>query len=210
MESIALNDASVPAKPELAVRTILFIAVLAAFTVLITWRARVLELSLERDSEQPALLEKLAPDFSASTIDGRAVSLADFRGQKNVVVAFWASWCGPCRLEMPALTRFYRNNHTDSSDFEILAVSIDEDPKDATEFATAQKLRFPVLLDPRQKVADAYQVAGIPTMFIVDKSGKITYGHIGYDVTMEYRLAHDLGIKEKKPAEGDIDGGAGR
>lgn len=209
MESIALNDSSVPAKPGLPVKTILLIAVLAAFSILITWRARTLEISLEHDSEQPALVEKPAPDFRASTIDGHDVSLADFRGQKNVVVAFWASWCGPCRLEMAALTRFYRNNHTDSSDFEILAVSIDEDPKDATEFATAQKLRFPVLLDPRQKVANAFQVGGIPTMFIVDKSGKITYGHIGYDVTMEYQLAHDLGIKATKPTEGDIDGSAG-
>lgn len=208
MNTVALEDAQGTARPRLSGRTILGIAVLAAFTILITWRARVLETTLERESEQPALVDKLAPDFSASTLDGRKVSLADFRGQKKVVVSFWASWCGPCRMEMPALTKFYRSNHTASSDFEILAVSIDEDPKAVNDFATAQKLNFPVLLDPQQKMASAYDVDGIPTMFVIDKDGKITYGHVGFDMSMEYWLARELGIKEKKSTEGATDGGA--
>ena len=181
---------------------ILALAALAAFTVLITWRAEVLEATLRGDSEQPSLVDKPAPNFSASTIDGRTVSLADFRGQKNVVISFWASWCGPCRMEMPTLARFYKKNHTDTSDFELLAVSIDEDPKDATDFATAQKLFFPVLLDSRHKVADAYDIDGIPTMFVVDKNGKIIYGHSGFDLAMEFRLATELGIKQDKESLG--------
>jgi peroxiredoxin len=174
----------------------------------ITWRARILETTLKSDDEQPALVNRPAPDFSATTLDGRTVSLADFRGQKKLVVSFWASWCGPCRLEMPALAKFYRTNHTASSDFELLAVSIDEDPRDAADFATAQKLIFPVLLDPRKKIADAFEVEGIPTMFIIDKDGKITYGHLGYDLAIEYRLMRELGIKDKTIAKGGIDGGA--
>jgi peroxiredoxin len=109
---------------------------------------------------------------------------------------------------MPALIKFYKNNHSASSDFEILAVSIDEDPKDAADFATAQKLNFPVVLDSKKKMANAFEVDGIPTMFIIDKDGKITYGHAGYDMTMEYQLAFKLGIKEKKPPEGATDGSA--
>ena len=208
MDSIALKDAEALVRPGLSVKTILVIAVLAAFTTLITWRARILETTLERESEQPVLVDKLAPDFSASTLDGRTVSLADFRGQKRVVVTFWASWCGPCRLEMPGLIKFYQNNHSASSDFEILAVSIDEDPNDAADFATAQKLNFPVVLDSKKKMANAFEVDGIPTMFIIDKDGKITYGHAGYDMTMEYELAFKLGIKEKKPTEGATNGSA--
>jgi peroxiredoxin len=207
MDTIALKHVG-EERPGPSVRKVLGIAILAAFTVLMTWRAEVLETTLERESEQPSLVDKLAPDFSASTLDGRTVSLADFHGQKKVVVAFWASWCGPCRLEMPALTKFYRSNHTSSSDFEILAVSIDEDPKAANDFATAQKLNFPVLLDPRQKMASAYDVDGIPTMFVIDKSGKITYGHVGFDMNMRFWLVRELGIQEKKPTEGAIDGGA--
>jgi peroxiredoxin len=206
MDALTLNDAQAPDKPRLSAPAILGIVVLAIFTVLLTWRASVLETRLLRESEQPELVEKPAPDFSAFTLDGRTVSLADFRGQKKVVVAFWASWCGPCRLEMPSLIQFYKNNHSDSSDFEILAVSIDEDPKDAANFATAMKLNFPVLVDPRQKMANAYGVEGIPTMFIIDKAGKVIFGRAGYDATMDYQLIRELGIKTNKSMEGAADG----
>ncbi len=202
MDAIALKDDQVAVRPGVSVKTILGIVVLAAFTILMTWRARVLENNLESESERPALVDKLAPDFSASTLDGRTVSLADYRGQKKVVVTFWASWCGPCRLEMPGLIRFYKKNHNDSSDFEILAVSIDEDTKEAADFAAKQKLNFPVLLDPGQKVANAFEVEGIPTMFVIDKDGRITDGYVGYSKAMEFRLAGDLEIKAKKSEEG--------
>jgi peroxiredoxin len=97
---------------------------------------------------------------------------------------------------MPDLARFYKRHHTDSSDFEILAVSVDREPKDAEEYAAGQKLRFPVLLDSHEKMADNYGVYSIPTMFVIDKNGRIVYGHSGYNATMEYRLASELGIKE--------------
>ena len=177
--------------PEHFIRTVLFVAILAAFTTFITWRARVLETSLE----QPTLVNIRAPDFWASTPDGRTVSLADFRGRKNVVISFWASWCAPCGAELSALNKFYQSNHTASSDFEILAISVDLDTAAATHFAIAQKLIFPVLLDPSQRVARAYEEKGLPTMFIIDKSGKITYGHLGHDSSMN--LARELGIDER-------------
>jgi peroxiredoxin len=201
MNTLALNDAHAPDRPRLSAAAILGIAVLAVFTVLITWRASLLETRLQRESEQPELVDKPAPDFSALTLDGRTVSLADFRGQKKVVVTFWASWCGPCRIEMPSLIQFYKRNHSEASDFEILAISIDEDPKAAASFATAMKLNFPVLLDSSKTVANAYGVEGIPTMFVIDKAGKVIYGHAGFDATMEFRLANELGIKPKT-AEG--------
>src|SRR5258708_13325871 len=126
MDAIALKDDQVAVRPGVSVKTILGIVVLAAFTILMTWRARVLENNLESESERPALVDKLAPDFSASTLDGRTVSLADYRGQKKVIVTFWASWCGPCRLEMPGLIRFCKKNHNHSSHSEILSVSLDQ------------------------------------------------------------------------------------
>lgn len=189
-------------RPSLSPKAILVIIVLGVLTILTTWRAGVLESSLERDKEQPELIHKMAPDFSSTTLDGRTVSLADFHGQKNVVVTFWASWCGPCRMEMPSLVKFYEKNHTESSDFEILAVSIDEDTRDAATFAAGQHLTFPVLLDPHQKMADAYHVDGIPTMFVIDKTGKIIFGQTGYSATTTYLLSGELGIKRKAEVEG--------
>ena len=209
MDAALQNDAPVLRRLGPSAKTVAGLLLLAAFTVFITWRARVVERTLQEQSEEPALVDKPAPDFSAATPDGRIVSLAEFRGQKRVVVSFWASWCGPCRLEMPVLTKFYQDNHTASSDFEILAVSIDEDPRDAAAFAAAQKLKFPVLLDPLQKMAKAYEVEGIPTMFVIDKDGKITNGRIGYDLGLEWRLKIALRIRDQKRTEGAADGNAG-
>jgi len=200
--TLALTKAASSGGPRLSAPAVLGVVVLALLTILLTWRASILETALQRQSEQPELVDKPAPDFSALTLDGRTVSLADFRGQKKVVVSFWASWCGPCRLEMPSLIQFYKTNHRDASDFEILAVSIDEDPKAAADFATAMKLNFPILVDPDQKIANAYQVEGIPTMFVIDKDGKVIYGRAGYDATMTFQLASELGIKDNKNAEG--------
>jgi hypothetical protein len=85
-------------------------------------------------------------------------------------------------------------------------VSIDEDPRDASNFALAQKLNFPVLLDPAKKAATAYQVESIPTMFVIDKDGKVVYGHSGYDAMMEFWLMRELGIKPAKTGERGADG----
>jgi len=196
MDSIALQDTQVSLGPRLSVKTIPVIAVLIAFTLFITWRARELETRLE----QPTNVNIPAPDFWAATPEGRTVSLADFRGQKKVVVVFWASWCAPCRFEMNSLNWFYQHNHTASSDFEILAISVDLDTAAATKFAIALKLSFPVLLDPSERVARAYEERGIPTMFIINKKGKITYGHLGYDTSIS--LARELGIEEKSTEGG--------
>jgi peroxiredoxin len=200
MDTVALESPVNQIQRAPSLKAIAALVVLAAFTVFITWHAVSLETFLQREGDQPALVDEVAPTFSATTLDGRTVSLADFRGQKKVIVSFWASWCGPCRMEMPSLVKFYQDNHNPSSDFELLAVSIDDVAKDASDFAATQKLNFPVLLDPGQKMANSYLVHSIPTMFVIDKDGKVIYGHTGFDADMEYELAHELGIKLKSAA----------
>jgi peroxiredoxin len=184
------------------------IAALAAFTIFITWRAKLLELKVLHHDEASELVNKPAPDFQLTTLDGSQVSLSDYRGKKLVVVSFWASWCGPCRLELPALRKFYERHHKDADYFEILAISIDEDSEDAQKFATKAKLPFPVLVDSSGKVANAYGANVIPMLFIVDKYGKVIYGHTGFDQLMEFQLTQKLGIKPNTPAEGATVGDA--
>ena len=141
-------------------------------------------------------------DFSGGT----KVALADYRGKKNLVLSYWASWCGPCKVELPELREFYRQHHKADADFEILAISIDEEKADAEKYVATEKLPFPVLLDPYSRVADSYTVGAIPTMFVVDKSGKIIYAHTGLDQVMQFQLMRSLGIKMPGIDDGEKDG----
>jgi peroxiredoxin len=182
------------------------IIVLVLFTSLITWKAKSLDRRLHEGSDASAQINKKAADFSLPALDGKTISLADYRGNKKVVISYWASWCGPCRLELPMLADFYRKYHKDSSDFEILAISIDENRSAAEGFATSAKLPFPVLLDVDNKVADSYSVESIPSMFVIDPKGTIVYGNTGMDEALETQLALRLGIKlnsKTKEAEDD-------
>jgi peroxiredoxin len=181
---------------------------LAAFTPFITWKAKSLEKRLHEGSDASALVHQRAGDFSLQGLDGQTITLADYRGKKKVVLSFWASWCGPCRLELPALADFYKKYHKKDSNFEILAISIDDDRADAEAYASKAKLPFPVVWDPASKAADAYSVDAIPSMFVIDSSGTIIYGNTGMDAAMEVRLAMQLGIdlKAKDPGATDDDG----
>ena len=179
--------------------TIAVVAVvaLAIFTVWITWRAKKLE-TLSRPENRPlTLIHKPAPDFTLPALDGRSISLAAYRSQKKVVVSFWASWCGPCRMELPVLKSFYEKAHKAGADFEFLAISVDDDRESAEQAAREMKLPFPVLLDPHEKAAGAYGVYGIPTLFIVDKAGRVSYGNAGFNVGIESALAQQLGVDPK-------------
>jgi peroxiredoxin len=157
----------------------------------------MLEKGLREGNDAAALVNKQAADFALPALDGSTVSLADFKGKKKVVMGFWASWCGPCRMELPALAKFYRKYHKDSSDFEVLAISVDADRVAAESFAQSAKLPFPVLLDTSGKAEHAYSVDAIPSLFIIDSNGKIIYGKTGVDESMEFQLAVHLGIDIK-------------
>jgi cytochrome c biogenesis protein CcmG/thiol:disulfide interchange protein DsbE len=191
-----------PSPPELV-----GIAALALFTLFVTWKAKSLEKRLHEGIDASTMVNKKAGEFSLQGLDGQTVALADYRGKKKVVLSFWASWCGPCRLELPELAAFYKKYHKEDSNFEILAISIDDDRTDAEAYASKAKLPFPVLWDPADKAADAFSVQAIPTMFVIDQDGKIVYGNTGMDAALDVRLAMQLGIdlKTKKPGAADDD-----
>ena len=190
-----------------AQRLALVIALLAAFTVWITWRAKSLEGGLDFDGGATALYHKPAPAFSLPSLDGRTVSLADFHGKQNVVVTFWASWCGPCKMELPALKSFYAKARAVRGDFEIVAISIDDDRAAGEDAARKLNLPFPVLFDPHEKTAGVYSVSSIPVLFVIDKSGKVTSGRVGFDGGVEYVLARQLGIDNSVIMKGNNVGG---
>ncbi|MED4603771.1 redoxin family protein [Paenibacillus validus] len=110
-----------------------------------------------------------APDFSIIGLDGSAVKLSDYRG-KDVLLNFWASWCGPCVSEMPRMNEAYR---TGMPGVEIVAVNVGESRGTVSEFASRQGLAFPVLLDPSGEAARSYQIVGLPTSILIDSDGCI-------------------------------------
>ena len=188
-----------PARP--APRSVVVIAALALFTIWITWRAKALEMGTSHmEGSASRMTGKPAPAFSLESLDGHPVSLDTYHG-KTLVATFWASWCGPCRLEIPVLVKFYQQTHKPDSNFEIVAISVDTDKDDAAGAAKNLKMPFPVLLDPDSKVANTYSVDAIPTMFVI-KDGKVVYTHTGFTMGMDFLLAQQLGMKNYTPGGG--------
>jgi peroxiredoxin len=122
----------------------------------------------------PAVGQK-APDFSLADLKGMTVRLDDFRG-KVVIINFWATWCAPCREEMPLLQQFALAN---SQDAVVIGIDLDEPEDLVTSFVEQYKIDFPILMDAGGKVADRYVVHGFPTSILINPEGKITAIHIG-------------------------------
>jgi peroxiredoxin len=132
-----------------------------------------------------------APDFTLATLGGSNLRLQEQRGQV-VMINFWASWCGPCRVEMPHLTRLYEKYR--SAGFTVFAINIDEDPHKAANVAKQLGMRFPVLLDTEKKVSRLYDLSTMPSTVLVDRDGRVRYVHRGY--RDGYEETYDKQIRE--------------
>lgn len=117
-----------------------------------------------------------APDFMLKDLNGRTVSLASLRG-KVILLNFWATWCPPCKAEMPSMNRLY--NEIKAKGFEVIAVSTDNALSPVKEFLAKNRLDFTVLLDEKKTVSRAYKVFSMPTTFLIDRNGFIVEKYYG-------------------------------
>lgn len=118
-----------------------------------------------------------APDFSLPARDGGTVSLSGLKGQV-VLINFWATWCGPCRKEMPLLEQIAKKYGP--LGFTLLGVNVEEDSRLSEVFLKDVPVSFPILLDPANGVSKLYDVAAMPSTVIVDRQGRVRYVHQGY------------------------------
>lgn len=172
-----------PQRP--ARRDRLALGVLAALSVLLIvagiWltlerRAQVAEQSRPAASASASL--RPAPDFTLQTADGATVRLSDLRGTV-VLLNFWATWCPPCKAEMPDLNALHQR-HGAEHQFMVLGINMQEDPADVTAFAGQRQLAFPLLLDPDGAVsAGRYAIRSLPTSLIIDREGNIRDSWMG-------------------------------
>ena len=120
-----------------------------------------------------------APDFSALDLSNHTVTLASYRGRKVVLLDFWATWCGPCRMAMVGLEGL-RAKFKDR-DLEILSLNQEEQPEQVAQFIQRKKYGFHVLLDKDGAVSAAYGVKAIPTLVLIDTNGVIQWLQVGYN-----------------------------
>ncbi len=118
---------------------------------------------------QPMDDKSLTPDFTLSDLAGKKISLKDFRG-KIVLLNFWASWCVPCRQEMPARERLYQEFK--SKDFVVLGVNVKERRKEALAFVKELKITYPILLDEHGDAGLLYGAWGLPTTYLIGPKGE--------------------------------------
>ncbi|MBN1837952.1 MAG: TlpA family protein disulfide reductase [Spirochaetales bacterium] len=115
-------------------------------------------------------------DFELPTLGGESRSLSSFKG-KVVFLNFWATWCGPCRQEMPSMQRLYQR--LKDKGLEVVAVNLQEDEKAVQRFVSEHGLTFPILLDRSGRVGSTYGARSIPMTYIVDREGFVVAGTVG-------------------------------
>lgn len=131
--------------------------------------------------------DSIAPDFTLRNTEGESVQLSQLRGHP-VLINFWATWCAPCRIEMPFFQDRYEKFQQEG--FQILAVDFDEPEDEVAVFGEELGLTFDLLLDPGAEIQSLYRVLGYPTSFFVDREGVIQAQHIG--VMTEDQLDNNL------------------
>jgi len=117
-------------------------------------------------------------DFTLPDLTGKDISLSNFRGNKVALIVFGATWCPPCRKEVPELKEIYKKFK--GSDFVLLYIYIGESKKKVESFIRDKGIPYTVLLDEKSQVASSYNVSGIPCVFLINKKGEVAFTHTGF------------------------------
>jgi len=124
-----------------------------------------------------AELNSPAPDFTLKSLSGKNLKLSEMSGNV-VLINFWASWCGPCREEMPLLNALH--SKYEALGFTVLGINVEEDVNGANSFLDNFPVDFPILLDSSNEVSKQYKVIAMPTTVLVDRDGNMRFLHEGY------------------------------
>jgi len=132
---------------------------------------------------------QVAPDFVLRSATGENLRLSEYRGDV-VLINFWATWCGPCRQEMPLLDDLY--GRYQRVGFNLLGVNIDEDSRRAMQMVQELGVKFPVLFDENKEVSKLYEVAAMPVTILVDREGIVRHVHHGYKPGYEEKYLTEI------------------
>ena len=130
-----------------------------------------------------------APDFALKSASGENLRLSEYRGDV-VMINFWATWCGPCRQEMPLLDELYTRYQRVG--FNLLGVNIDDDSAGALRMVEELGVNFPVLFDSRKEVSKLYEVEAMPTTVLLDREGRVRHVHHGYKPGYEEKYLAEI------------------
>jgi peroxiredoxin len=133
--------------------------------------------------------QEKAPDFTLKSLTGKNIKLSELRG-RVVLINFWATWCAPCKEELPFFNRLYGKYK--GVGLEILGVNIDKAVSQASQMSGMFGLTFPILLDPDGRVSELYRIRSMPTTFVVAKDGTVRHIHWGFGPTDVTRYESEI------------------
>ncbi len=172
------------------------VMVLMATTILLGMQqvnAQSFEDKLEKDQRVEIKVGDIPPDFTLVDLDGNTFTLSEMAGEMPVVLDFWATWCGPCIMEIPLLNEFAQEYEG-----EVILVGITSEGEDSEEtirnFMVEQELVYPIIHDPSRETMTSYGVRGIPHLVIIDTSGVVVGIHVGFSETVIDEVKADLGF----------------